>query len=103
MVCEGNFIFKEIKKTNAGQFTNRETGQVVDYEGSFKLKVDEVTDDGITERIFKLPLSADNLYAQFLKLEPYDKITIAFELYFNNYDNVNTNARLVPVSFELAD
>ena len=103
MICEGTFMFKEIKKTDAGQFTNKETGEVINFDGSYRLKVDEVSDNGINERIFKLPLSADNLYAQFLKLEPYDKITIAFELYFNNYDNVNTNARLVPVSFELAD
>ena len=55
MICKGNFKFKSITKRDGGDFIN-EMGERIKYKPCFLLKCDELTDKGIFERTFKLPL-----------------------------------------------
>lgn len=78
MKCIGNFKIKSLTKKNGGEFTN-DKGQVIKYKESFVLKVDEQTENGIFERIFKV--SADSpLISQLNGLKPYDDIVIEFDV-----------------------
>lgn len=78
MKCVGKFKFKGLTKKSGGSFTN-DRGQVIDYKESYALKVDENTEKGIYERVFKI--SSDSvLLEQLFKLQPYQDITLEFEI-----------------------
>lgn len=80
MTCKGIFVFKELKKIDAGSFTNKETGEIISYNESYKLKVDEFSDNGINERIFKIASDNTNCLNGLKNVSPYDKINIDFNL-----------------------
>lgn len=103
MICKGQFIFKEVKKNDGGKFTN-DKGDVIEYPATYVLKVDELSDkNGINERKFKFPITNDDLFAELKALNPYEKIEIVFDTFFNTNDNYNNNCRLMPVSVEIID
>lgn len=80
MKCKGRFVFRELKKVDAGSFTDKETGEVISYKESYKLKVDEISEDGINERIFKVTTDNVNVLNGLKNVEPYNKIDIEFDL-----------------------
>lgn len=102
MICKGQFVFKEVSKRDAGKLTNS-NGDVIEYPETYILKVDEIGDKGINERKFKFPYSNSDLFNELKALNPYEKIEISFDTYFNSTDNVNSNVRIVPVDFEILD
>lgn len=91
MKCRGNFKFRGLQKIDAGDFVN-DKGESIPYKASFKLKLDEITDNGIQERIFKIATDSV-LVSQFKDLKPYQDVCIDFEvqLYANG-------CRVVPVA-----
>ena len=95
MICNGEFIFKSVEKRDAGEFTN-EKGDLVKYDSSYILKVDEINKNGIFER--KLKVSKDNtaLITKLFKLEPYTKINVTFDVNF-----YGANIRIVPTDTNL--
>lgn len=102
MICKGQFIFKEVSKKDGGEFTTPE-GEVIKYDPTYLIKVDELSDKGIDQRKFKFPITNDNLFAELKALNPYEKIEIVFDTFFNTNDNYNNNCRLVPVSVVIID
>lgn len=80
MKCKGTFVFKELKKVEAGSFTNKETGEIISYKENYKLKVDEVSEQGINERVFKITIDNTNCLNGLNGVKPYDKINIDFDL-----------------------
>lgn len=54
MKCRGNFKYKGLTKRDGGEFVNSK-GEKVAYKESYSLKVDELTENGIYERVFKIP------------------------------------------------
>lgn len=78
MKCVGNFKYKGITKKDGGSFTNA-NGQVIEYNPSYTLKVDEMTDNGIMERVFKLPVDSD-MIPLLSELDLYQDIEIEFEV-----------------------
>ncbi len=89
MKCRGIFKFKEIVKKEAGSFTNGQ-GQLINYPESYVLKVDEKTEKGIQERIFKLDKDS-TLVPKLQKIGEYTDIVLDFVVIF--YGNV---IRIVP-------
>ena len=89
MKCRGKFKFKEIVKKDAGSFKNAQ-GQVINYEESYALKVDEKTERGIQERIFKIPKDSP-LVPELQKYEEYSDIVLDFDIVF--YSN---SIRIIP-------
>lgn len=83
MVCEGIFKFLELKKIEKGSFKNNE-GEVINYDSSYKLKVHELTDRGIQERIFKIPTQNIGLINQLKNVKPYTDIKIRFNIIIYN-------------------
>ena len=83
MKCVGKFKFKGLTKKDGGSFTN-DRGQVINYKESYSLKVDENTEKGIYERVFKVA-SDSSLLDQLFKIQPYQDITIEFDI--NIYGN----------------
>ena len=80
MKCQGKFKFKSLTKKDGGSFTNNK-GQVITYRPSFSLKVDELTENGIFERIFKI--SEDSpLLNSLVNFKPYDDIVLDFDVKF---------------------
>ena len=79
MLCDGSFKFKEIRKVDKGSFTN-EKGEQVNYGESYKLKVDEITEKGIQERIFRISPSNTGLINQLKTVKPYTDIKIRFDV-----------------------
>ena len=79
MQCKGLFVFKGYKKIEAGSFTT-DDGELKEYGESYKLQVDESTEDGIKERFFKVAIDNTNALNVLAKLKPYDKIEIEFNL-----------------------
>lgn len=91
MKCRGNFKYRGLTKTDAGSFIN-DNGEKIDYKASYKLKVDEMTNLGIQERVFKIAIDSV-LLPQITKLEPYTDISIDFEVQiFGN------TCRLIPIT-----
>ncbi len=97
--CKGDFIFKSIEKRDGGTFTN-ENGKEIEYDASYRLKVDEITENGIDERIFKIPLKSRQLYEDLKALKHYDAIVLEFDIVFSN--SVGT-VKLIPIDFELGN
>lgn len=89
MKCRGIFKFKEVVKKEAGSFTNAQ-GQLINYPESYVLKVDEKTERGIQERVFKLDKDS-TLVPELQKIEEYTDIVLDFVVIF--YGNV---IRIVP-------
>lgn len=93
MKCIGKFKFKGLTRKDGGSFTN-DRGQEITYKPSYSLKLDEMTEEGIYERIFKI---ADDsaLVSSLQQLKPYQDITLEFDviLYANSI-------KLVPVALK---
>lgn len=93
MECKGKFKFKQLLKRPGGEFTNN-SGQLVSYRESYILTVDELTDNGIYERKFKIDIDS-NLVEELLIKKSYSDITITFDIVF--YGN---SIKAVPVAVE---
>lgn len=78
MKCQGKFKYKGITKRDGGSFTNSR-GQVINYGESYSLKVDELTDKGVQERIFKVAIDSP-LIPQLAQKQLYDEILIEFDI-----------------------
>lgn len=93
MKCVGKFKFKGLTKRDGGSFTN-DKGQEITYKSSYLLKLDEMTDDGIYERGFKIA-SDSELVAPLQKLQPYQDVTLEFDVIL--YTN---SIKLVPIAIK---
>ena len=90
MKCEGMFKFRGLTHVDAGTFTN-DKGEKIQYKESYKLKVDELTQYGLQERIFKI--APDSQLLPILKqLNVYDDIHLLFDVIV-----YASSARVVPV------
>lgn len=94
MEGKGNFKFKGLEQKQGGEFVN-DKGDKIEYPASFALKVDEISKDGISERVFKLPMDS-NLIPQLSSLRPYDDIIMYFDIKF-----YASGVKPIPVSVEL--
>lgn len=91
MKCQGNFKFRELKLVEAGSFVR--DGQKIDYGSSYRLKVDEITEKGVCERVFKISPENQELLNIVKGLRIYDDLVIIFDIVF-----YNANVRLTPTS-----
>lgn len=98
MKCKGRFVFKELKKVEAGSFTNKVSGEVINYNESYKLKVDEITEQGINERVFKVATDNTNVLNGLVGVKTYDKIDIEFDLELYSNGVRLTPSNVVPVT-----
>ncbi len=89
MKSRGKFKFKEITYKNSGSFTNAQ-GQVINYSDSYALKVDEISEKGLEERIFKLPVDSP-LINSLKEYTAYSDIILDFDVVF--YGN---SVRVIP-------
>lgn len=96
MNCQGTFVYRGISHVDAGTFVSSD-GKAIAYKGSYKIKVDETTDKGVMERIFKIPDDNTNLIQKFLLLEPYTKVDILFEILISS-SNIKLQPQEVDVS-----
>ena len=95
MKAKGIFMYKSIQKREKGSFTNKETGEVIDYDSCYVLVADEIEESGkIVERRFKINEENNILINDFSTLDPYTKIEIEFEIAL-----YSSNAKLTPISF----
>lgn len=85
------FVFRGLDKKEGGKFIN-DKGQEISFDPKYNLKVDEVTENGVFERIFKIPVDS-KILETLLILKPYDKVTIEFDIAF--YSN---GVRVIPVN-----
>lgn len=69
-------------------------GTKINYDGSYVLKVDEVTENGIYERKLKIGLEQTSLIDRLKTIKPYEEITLNCDVVFNT----NNTIKLVPVS-----
>ena len=98
MIAKGIFIYKSIEDRAKGSFTNKETGEVIEYGACKVLVVDEVSKDGkFKERRFKLSNDNTGLINDFGILEPYTKVEIEFDVVI-----YSSNAKVIPVAVEVA-
>lgn len=99
MKCRGNFIFKSIEHSEAGSFTN-DKGQVVNYNASYKLNLDEWVDGNLNSLTLKIP--DNSIYIELVNnlrlLKPYQSIEIEFDLFF-----YNSLPKVIPVAFKKVD
>lgn len=90
MKCIGKFKYKGYELKEAGSFIN-DRGQKVEFSSRYALKLDEVGDEGVFERIFKVDL--DNpIIEQLTPHKLYDDVTIEFDLQFTS----NGSPKLTP-------
>lgn len=90
MKCYGNFKYKGLTKRDGGEFVNSK-GEKVSYKPSFSLKLDELTESGIYERVFKI--AEDSPLVNSLKDKKlYEDITLEFDVSF--YTN---GPRVLPI------
>ena len=82
MVAASNFIFKGMKKREAGKFTTKE-GKEVQYDEAYFLKFDEVKDDAeIFERKVKVDINDIELINKLKNFNLYQRIILYFEINF---------------------
>lgn len=80
MKCSGIFVFKSLSHKAGGEFKN-EKGDVIKYDSSYSLKVDELMDNGdINERKFKVSEKQVVLINDLKSLEAYQKIILNFNV-----------------------
>ncbi len=91
MKSRGKFKFKSLVARQAGEFTNNK-GEKIPYKASYALKVDEITEDGIFERTFKLAVDSP-IVKDFQALEAYTDVIIDFEVKF-----YSSTVSLVPIA-----
>ena len=89
--CQGKFKFKGIEKREGGSFVN-DKGRKIDYDESYSLKVDEETENGIYERVFRIKKDSE-IVDDLLLVKPYTNIILEFEIRF-----YGRNINVVPVS-----
>ena len=97
MKCQGRFIYKGLDKVDGGSFTNA-NGQVINYDGSYKLKLDEWNEGKLNDIKLKVPEKSKDLIENLQKLKPYTEILVDCDVLF-----YNSVARVVPISFKIAD
>lgn len=93
MECRGKFKFKQLVRREGGEFKNSK-GDIISYKESYALKVDELTDNGIYERTFKIPVDSEIVQELLIK-KPYSDITLVFDIIF--YGN---SIKAVPTAVE---
>jgi len=91
MKCQGKFKMKELKLKDGGNFINSK-GDTVSYASSYSLKVDEATEQGIYERVFKIATDSP-LVPQLSQIKPYEDITLNFEVQI-----YSSGVKLIPIS-----
>lgn len=91
MKCRGNFVYKGIEEKQGGEFTN-DKGQTIKYDGSYSLKVDEVTESGVNEIRLKIPLTNKALFDKLKTKKIYDNIVLDCEVQLST-----SYARVVPI------
>ena len=92
MQCKGKFIFKSLTENKGGEFTNA-NGQIIKYNPSYSLKVDEITEDNkVNERVFKFPVDYKELHNKLSIMEMYTQVILTFNITF-----YNNQVRCVPV------
>ena len=90
MQCEGTFKYKGLTHVDAGSFKN-DKGDTIQYKECFKLKVDEMTPQGIYERTFKIA-SDSVLIPELMKFNVYQDIHLIFDVLI-----YASSCRVVPV------
>ena len=90
MQCEGMFKFRGLTHVDAGSFINN-NGETIQYKEGYKLKVDELTNYGLQERVFKLAAD-NNLLPALRQLNVYDDLHLVFDVLV-----YSSGTRLVPV------
>ena len=84
MKCRGQFIFKSVKKKDGGTFTNQ-AGQEINYNESFEVKFDEITEEGdCIERKTKIGTNEIELFSKLSRLEQYKPAIFEFGVGFNS-------------------
>lgn len=91
MKCRGKFKFKGLTEKQGGEFKNNR-GEMIAYKGSYALKVDEITEEGIFERIFKIALDSP-LVQELADKELYSDIILDFDVKF-----YSSGVGLIPVA-----
>lgn len=94
MKCVGNFVFKGIEERQGGEFKNAQ-GQMIKYDSSYVIKVDEVTDNGIYERKLKVPKTNTELINKLKQKKPYENISLLCDVSF-----YGSQARVIPVDLQ---
>lgn len=82
MKCQGKFKYKGFEKRDGGDFVNPQ-GQKIEYQPKYVIKVDEIGQEGVFERIFKVPLESA-LIPQLSNKNLYDDITLEFDIQFTS-------------------
>lgn len=94
MKCLGKFRYRGLEKKDAGTFVNAQ-GQKIDYPAKYILKLDEVGEEGIEERCFKVALDS-NFISKIINTKIYDEVTIEFDIQFSK----NGSTSLIPVDLK---
>lgn len=91
MKCQGNFKFRSLGERSAGEFKN-EKGVLIKYNSCYLLNVDEIKEDGVYTRQFKI--AKDSPFLKELKdVELYQDIVIEFDIII-----YRSNVTLVPIA-----
>lgn len=80
MKSQGKFKYKCLEKKDAGTFVN-DKGQKIDYPAKYILKVDEIGQDGIEARGFKVAIDS-TIVPKLVNIEPYSDVIIDFDIQF---------------------
>lgn len=97
MKAKGLFMFKSIQCRDKGTFTNKETGEIINYDACNVLICDELKDDGtVKERKFNFPLANKSLAEDLSSLEQYTKIELIFDVML-----YSSNAKVEPIKFNI--
>ncbi len=90
MKCQGKFKYKGITERPAGEFINNR-GEKISYPASYTIKLDEQTESGIYERVYKTPIDS-KLIPELSKMPLYSDVFIEFDVLL-----YGTTVKLVPV------
>ena len=86
-------MYKGIQTRDKGSFTDKSTGEIIDYDSCNVLLCDEIMPDGQgKEHKFKFPAESKALLKDFQELEPYTRLILEFDVII-----YVSNAKLEPI------
>ena len=90
MKCKAEVIFKSVNKRSAGQFTQKDTGEIREYKEAYTITFDTINKDGkIKEERAAFNIENTDFYNRLNRLSAYTKIELEFDLNYFRIEPIN--------------
>lgn len=94
MKCVGDFVFKSLDIRDGGEFEN-DQGKTIKFDSCYLLKVDEISEKGINQRILKIDKNNQMLVNKLKNVKAYEHITLICDVVLTD-----RQSKVIPVDID---